>query len=136
MHKTHLIKLLILIASISLLSLSAGARPEYLRLFAADPASRPEWRQKWSTCQLNPAVGGERNPFGKAFVVAGFGITDELRQQFPDRFLLPEARSSASQTPPPVSFVQGSDSQAVVEVNGKKFLIDTKSHTVSEVAEG
>ncbi|HZS09498.1 MAG TPA: hypothetical protein VFD58_32005, partial [Blastocatellia bacterium] len=131
-HKTRLVRLLILIASISLLSLSAGARPEYLRLFAADPTSRPEWRQKCSTCHLNPQGGGERNSFGKAFEASGFRITDGLRRQFPDRFLLPESTQSA----PPVSFVRGSDSQVVVEVNGRKFLIDTRSRSVTEVAAG
>src|SRR5215813_14564536 len=66
---------------------TAKARPEYLKIFAADPLSRPELRTKCSTCHVNPAGGGERNDFGKAFAAAGFEITPALRQRFPDRFL-------------------------------------------------
>ncbi|MGH9838759.1 MAG: DUF5777 family beta-barrel protein [Blastocatellia bacterium] len=131
MRKTHFVKLLILVTSISLFSLSAGARPEYLKLFAADPYARPEWRQKCSTCHINPEGGGERNDFGKAFAAAEFKITDDLRKRFPDRFLPPESSQTA---PPPVTFVQGADSQAIVEFNGKRFLIDTKSRAITEIA--
>jgi hypothetical protein len=108
---------------------TARAYPNYLRVFAADPLSRPELRAQCATCHVNPEGGGDRNDFGKAFAAAGFKITPELRAQFPDRFI---AQTGDAQTPP-VNFVAGSDSQAVVEINGKKFLIDTKAKTVSEV---
>ncbi len=128
MHRIRLTKIVVVVL---LLALTVNARPEYLRLYAADPLSRPEWRNQCATCHLNPAGGGERNAFGKAFASAGFRFTDELRQQFPDRFVLPVP----SQTALPVSFIPGSDSQALVEINGKKFLIDTKARSITEVAE-
>lgn len=107
------------------------ARPEYLKLFAADPLSRPELRNKCSVCHVNPAGGGERNAFGKAFAAAGFEITAELRKQFPDRFLSENEKQGDK---PNVTFTQGSDSEAVVEINGKRYAINTKDKTVNELA--
>ncbi len=131
------VKLGIVVIALAVVALNAKSYPDYLKRYAADPSSRPELRTKCSTCHLNPAGGGERNAFGKAFEAVGFRITDDLRAQFPDRFTLPEVAPSASQvTVPPVSFVPGSDSQAMIEINGKKFLIDTKTRTVSQVSEG
>lgn len=112
---------------------TARAYPNFLRLYSQDPASRPELRN-CALCHVDPAGGGERNDFGKAFAAAGMKITPELRAQFPDRFITPTEQTPQPTTQPPVSFVSGSDSQAVVEINGKKFLIDTKTKTVSEVA--
>ena len=129
MSKTTHTKLLAIIVPVALLAYTAHARPEYLKLYAADPNARPELRN-CSLCHVNPAGGGPRNAFGRAFAAAGMQITPELKSQFPDRFLAPDAGQSV----PPVSFVRGSDSQAIVEVNGKRFLIDTKAQTVSEVA--
>jgi hypothetical protein len=106
------------------------ARPEYLKIFAADPASRPELRNKCSVCHVNPAGGGERNAFGKAFAAADFKITAELRSQFPDRFLSQAETQSAK---PIVSFTEGSDSEAIVEINGKRYAINTKEKTVNEL---
>src|SRR5215813_5165876 len=109
---------------------TAKARPEYLKIFAADPLSRPELRSKCSVCHINPAGGGERNAFGKAFAAAGFEITPELRNKFPDRFLSENEKQSAK---PNVSFTQGSDSEAIVEINGKRYVINTKEKTVNEL---
>jgi len=110
---------------------TAKARPEYLKIFAADPLSRPELRTKCSTCHVNPAGGGERNDFGKAFAAAGFEITPELRQRFPDRFLSENEKQSDK---PKVSFTEGSDSEAIVEINGRRYAINTKDKTVNELA--
>lgn len=71
-----------------------------------------------------PAGGGERNAFGKAFAAAGFEITAELRKQFPDRFLSENEKQGDK---PNVTFTQGSDSEAVVEINGKRYAINTKT---------
>ena len=106
------------------------ARPEYLKLFAADPLSRPELRSKCSTCHVNPAGGGERNEFGKAFAAAGFVITPTLREQFPDRFISENDRQTEK---PKVSFTEGSDSEAIIEINGKRYAINTKDKTVNEL---
>ena len=121
-------KLLILMFSLALIGVTARARPEYLKIFAADPYSRPELRTKCSVCHLNPAGGGDRNDFGKAFAAAGLTITPELRLKFPDRFLTPEAVQGQS---PPVTFPSGTQSEAVIEFNGKKYLINTQDKTVS-----
>ncbi len=107
------------------------ARPEYLKLFAADPMSRPELRSKCSVCHVNPEGGGERNPFGKAFAAAGFEITSALRTRFPDRFLSENEKQGDK---PLVSFTPGSDSEAIVEINGKRYVINTKEKTVNELA--
>jgi hypothetical protein len=130
MSRISLAKLLAIIAPILLLALTAQARPEYLALYAADPDARPELRAQCSVCHVNPAGGGQRNAFGRAFAAAGFQITPDLKTRFPDRFL----QRGAPEAKPPVTFVKDSDSQAVVEINGKRFLIDTKARTVSEVA--
>ncbi len=135
MSKISSVKLLIIFSIVVLIGHvtvnTVQARPEYLKIFAADPLSRPELRSKCSTCHINPEGGGERNSFGKAFASDGFEITSELRKRFPDRFLSEKEKQSEK---PPVSFVQGSDSEAIVEINGKRYMINTKEKTVNEVA--
>jgi hypothetical protein len=126
-----LFKLFFLLFVISFLGASVAATPEYLRLFAADPLSRVELRNKCSVCHINPAGGGPRNDFGKAFADVGLKLTPELRRRFPDRFL---ARDESQVELPKVSFLQGSDSEAVLELDGKRFLINTKDQTVSLLA--
>jgi hypothetical protein len=120
------VKLLFLVCAATLFGLKVNARPEYLKLFAADPASRPDLRNKCSVCHINPAGGGPRNEFGKAFTNAGFEITPALRTQFPDYFV-----SQSDAQKPAVTFVEGSDSEAIVEINGKKFTINTRTKTVT-----
>ncbi|MGH9847340.1 MAG: DUF5777 family beta-barrel protein, partial [Blastocatellia bacterium] len=105
-----------------------NARPEYLKIFAADPLSRPELRNKCSVCHINPEGSGPRNEFGRAFAAAGFEINADLRKQFPDRFLSPGEAQKL-----PVTFVQGSDAEAIVELNGRKYVINTKAKTVTEL---
>ena len=122
------LKFLIVVVVFSFFSVKPRALPEYMRILAADPFSRPETRNQCVTCHVNEAGGGERNAFGKAFAAAGFKITDDLRQKFPNVFALPDTGQSL-----PVSFVSGSDSQAIVELNGKRYLIDTKTRRVTEV---
>jgi hypothetical protein len=128
MNIKRFLKFLILVVVFSLFAVTPRALPEYMRILAADPLARPEARNQCATCHVNPAGGGERNAFGKAFAAAGFKITDDLRQKFPDVFQWPEAAQAL-----PVSFVAGSDSQAIVEMNGKRYLIDTKTRRVTEV---
>src|SRR5262249_17052705 len=107
------------------------AAPKYQKISAADPLSRPELRTKCSTCHVNPAGGGERNDFGKAFAAAGFEITPELRQRFPDRFLSENEKQSDK---PKVSFTDGADAEANVEISGRRYAINTKDKTVKELA--
>jgi hypothetical protein len=101
-----------------------------MKLFAADPLSRPEWRQKCTTCHLDAEGGGERNAFGKAFAAAGFQITSELRGRFPDRFV---SETSGGDEKPPVTFLEGSDAEAVIEYRGKRFVINTQTRSVREL---
>jgi len=128
MNTKRFLKLLSLVVLFSFFVVKPKALPEFMRVYASDPFSRSEMRGQCATCHLNPTGGGERNVFGKAFAAAGNKITDELRHRFPDKFDLPDAAQT-----PPVSFVTGSDSQAIVEINGKQFLIDTKTRRVTEV---
>ncbi len=126
------LQFLMLVVVFSFFATTPKALPEYLRIYAADPLARPELRSQCATCHVKETGGGERNAFGLAFAAAGFKITPTLRQKFPDKFDL----SAASQAPQalPVSFVSDSDSQAIVELNGKRYLIDTKTRRVTEIA--
>ena len=125
MSKVRLIKFLFLCSAVALFVNHANALPDYLKIYEADPFSKPELKGKCSVCHLNPAGGGPRNEFGKAFAQAGHKITPELRQQFPDRF------TSGQQTTPPVTFT--SDNEAVVEINGKRYAINTRDKSVKEL---
>ncbi|HEX4947257.1 MAG TPA: DUF5777 family beta-barrel protein [Blastocatellia bacterium] len=129
MNNKRFLKYFLLVVVFSFLAVKSSALPEYMRVFAADPLARPELHRQCATCHVNETGGGERNAFGNAFAAAGYKITDELRQKFPDKFLVPEAQTL------PVTFVADSDSQAIIEVNGKRYLIDTKTRRVSEVRE-
>lgn len=126
MSMNRLFKLAFILAAFSAAVMTVQARPEYLRLYAADPTSRPELRN-CALCHTNPAGGGPRNDFGKAFAAAGLEITPDLRQKFPNNF------TGAQTEKPAVTFVPGSDAEAVVELNGKKFVINTKDKTVREM---
>ena len=101
MSKTTLLKLFATVIICAAAGPRAEARPEYLKLFAADPRSRPELRSQCAVCHVNPAGAGERNEFGKAFAAAGLRITPDLRRQWPDRFL-PEQGAA-----PPVTLSRG-----------------------------
>ncbi len=129
MNHKRFLKFLLLVVVLSFFAVKPQALPEYLRIYAADPLARPELRSQCMTCHVKETGGGERNAFGKAFVAAGFKITEDLRQKFPDKFDLPETTQSL-----PVSFVSDSDSQAIVEMNGKRYLIDTRTRRVTEVS--
>ena len=128
MNRKQYAKVIVIALAVGGAGVNLKALPEYMRIYAADPFAIAELRNRCATCHVNPAGSGERNAFGKAFAAAGYKITDTLRQQFPDKFSLPETTQAL-----PVSFVPGSDSQAILEANGKRYLIDTKTHTVKEV---
>ncbi|MBK9313823.1 MAG: hypothetical protein IPM55_06200 [Acidobacteria bacterium] len=130
MNKKLAVTTFALIFALYLVGQTVQARPEYLKQFAADPYSKPELRNQCSVCHVNPAGGGPRNEFGKAFTQAGLQITTQLRRNFPDRFNLDNAGQEGT---PPVSFVEGSDAEAIVMIDGKKFIINTKEKTVREV---
>lgn len=126
MTSRRIIKLAVLLTASMAGSLSLRAYPEYLKVFASDPSSRKELRQQCSTCHVSSKGGGALNDFGKAFQAGGHKVTEKLKAAFPDRF-------EAQQPSIPVTFVANSDSQAVVEIGGKKYLVDTRSKTVSEM---
>ncbi|MFN7927364.1 MAG: DUF5777 family beta-barrel protein [Blastocatellia bacterium] len=130
MKRKQYAKVFLLALALCCAALKLKALPEYMRIYAADPYAKPEMRTSCAACHVNAAGGGARNAFGQAFAAAGHQITDTLRNQFPDRFSLPDSAQAL-----PVSFVTGSESQAIVEMNGKRYLIDTKTKTVKEVSE-
>ncbi len=125
MKNTRLLKGLIIGLVICGSAVTSLAFPDYLKKYAADPASRPELQKSCAVCHTRSDGGGERNEFGKAFAANGMKITEALRQQFPENF------TPASGLP--ITFVQGSDSQAMIEINGKKYLVDTKTKIVKEL---
>ncbi|MFM8395550.1 MAG: DUF5777 family beta-barrel protein [Acidobacteriota bacterium] len=106
----------------------ARAFPDYLKSYANDPQSRPELRAKCAVCHINPQGGGARNSFGTAFKAAGLRITPELRASFPDLF-------SLSPQSPQVKFIDGSDAEAVVTIDGRQYVINTRTRTVRELNE-
>lgn len=102
----------------------ARALPDYLKIFATDPLSRPELRTQCAVCHVDPSGGGERNPFGRAFAAAGHTITPALRREFPALF--------QQATVPPVRFVEG-DAEAIVTIDGREYAINTRTKTVREL---
>jgi hypothetical protein len=128
------IKSILLLLAIAAFATTTRALPEYLRIYASDPFSRPELRTHCSICHVNPAGSGPRNEFGQAFEAAGKKITPELREKFPALFR--PAVEAPNQTPgPPVTFVPGSQSEAIVEINGRRYRIDTRQQTVTPLEE-
>ncbi len=103
---------------------SVRALPDYLKTYAGDRYARAELRTKCSVCHLNPAGGGERNAFGRAFQANGMTISPEMRRQFPDLFV--------SDRQPLVTFTEGSDSEATIEIDGRRYVINTRAKTVTE----
>jgi len=124
MPSIRFFKIGFLLSVLTLLALQATALPDYMKLYNADPNAKAELKGQCALCHLNPQGGGARNDFGKAFAQAGHQFTPALRQQFPANF-------SSGQDTPPVTFT--SDSEAVVEINGKRYAINTRSKTVKEV---
>lgn len=125
MSHIRFFKFLFVLSAVALLAHQASALPDYMKLYNADPTAKAELKGKCALCHVNPAGGGPRNEFGRAFAQAGRAFTPELRQQFPANF------SDAAQAAPPVTFT--SDNEAVVEINGKRYAINTKNKTVKEV---
>ncbi|MEP7273201.1 MAG: DUF5777 family beta-barrel protein [Acidobacteriota bacterium] len=129
MTKRSVLKIIATLSAVFVPLGSVTALPDYLKLFAADPLSRPELRTKCSVCHVNSDGGGARNEFGKAFAAAGHKITDDLRERFPDRFVQQEPVPNL-----PVTFPRDSQTRAIIELNGKRYLINTRDHTVTLIA--
>ena len=110
-------------------NLPVQAFPDYLKLYAKDPQARADLKSKCSVCHINPQGGGARNEFGRAFQAAGLTITPALRSRFPELF-----PGVTIQAAPAVSFVTDSDHEAIVEIGGRRYLIDTRTKSVREMA--
>ena len=130
----------IFVQSVLFLLLAAPAlfaRPEFLARYAADPFARPELAASCSTCHVNPAGGGERNPFGRAFARDGFRVTPALRMAWPDRFL--PAVSGEAPAPAPAqgslkaTWTAGREDEVLVEIAGEQYLLNRADHTVTKV---
>ncbi len=115
------------------------ARPEFLARFASDLFSRPERRTTCSTCHLNPAGGGPRNEFGRAFARNGFIVTPSLRLQWPDRFVpsldaqAPVRDATLQGASLRATWAAGNDDAVLVEINGEQYLLNRVLATVAKV---
>ncbi|MGA2271056.1 MAG: DUF5777 family beta-barrel protein [Bryobacteraceae bacterium] len=106
---------------------NASALPQFLVRFSQDPFSRPEYRNKCSTCHINPKGSGPRNPFGTAFERNKHIVTPEFRRAWPDHFL-------PSLTSNPVPTRQGEmkatiladGENTILEIDGQRYRLNTK----------
>jgi hypothetical protein len=87
--------MLLTLAAIGATALPASAFPEYLDEYLIDAFRRPGI-DGCNVCHQDPGGGGPRNAFGRAFESAGYTITQDLRDQFPDMFLAAEAAEGAA----------------------------------------
>ena len=105
----------------------AHAMPQFLERFNQDPFSRPEYRNRCSTCHINPDGAGPRNPFGTAFENNDKVITAELRAAWPDRFL-----SSVSTAPFPAASTTiqatflANEQETILQIGGEYFRLRSK----------
>jgi hypothetical protein len=124
MSINRFVKVLMFCCACVLLTRGTKAFPDYLKVYNADPLAKAEMKGKCVVCHVNPAGGGPRNEFGRAFAAADYKINDSLRQKFPAYF----ATGQGGDTPN-VSFT-GAD-EATVEINGKRYVINTRNKTVN-----
>src|SRR6266571_5843100 len=118
----------LLISSVFLLfSVPGFAMPEFLQLYRSDPFRNPAV-DGCITCHMTPQGGDARNAFGQAFESGGERITPMLRAQFPDRFVYPTSRASATLT---IHFSDPDKKQVVVEAAGMKNLVDLDKTSVN-----
>ena len=123
MTKPRLLKLMLLIGACALLSRGVKAFPDYLKVYNADAFAKAEMKGKCSVCHVSPTGGGPRNEFGIAFAAADYKITAALRRQFPAHFTTGQDADA-----PNVAFA--GDHEAIVEINGKRYVINTQTKTV------
>jgi Membrane bound beta barrel domain (DUF5777) len=128
MTKSRLFKLMMLCVACLFFSRAAKALPDYMKIYNADAFANAEMKGKCAVCHVNPSGGGARNEFGKAFAAADHQITSTMRKQFPTYFT-----SGQDAAMPNVSFA--ADHEAIVEINGKRYVINTQTKTV-KAAEG
>ena len=103
---------------------SAFSFPMFLELFQGDPYRKPTV-DGCATCHIDPAGGGDRNPFGLAFQEGGETITPLLRASWPDRFAYPTSVSGALT----IHFSDPENKQAVIETAGTKIQINLATRT-------
>src|SRR5213083_2403509 len=103
-------------------NIAAFAMPEFLEKFRSDPFRNPAV-DGCITCHMTPQGGDARNAFGQAFESGGERITPMLRAQFPDRFVYPTSRVSATL---PIHFSDSDNKQVVVETGGTKNVVDVE----------
>ncbi len=106
---------------------TAHAMPQFLERFNQDPFSRPEYRNRCSTCHINPNGGGPRNPFGTAFQNNNKVITPELRATWPDRFLssLSTAALPTDGTTIQATFL-ANEQETILQIGGEYFRLRAK----------
>src|SRR5450755_831164 len=108
------------------------ARPEFLARYMADPFARPE-KSNCSTCHINPAGGGVRNEFGRAFDAGGRQITASLRQNFPAWFLATKTAQDDGHKVK-VTWSASKESEGVIQVGEDFFLMNRTEGTLSKIS--
>lgn len=108
------------------------ARPEYLARYMADPFARPD-KSSCSTCHNNPAGGGPRNEFGRAFDAGGRQITAALRQQFPAWFLQTKT-AQAEGRPLKVTWSSAKEGESVVQIGDDYYLMSRNEGTITKLS--
>lgn len=91
------------------------ALPAFMLRYSQDPFSRPEYRNRCSTCHIDPRGGGPRNAFGTAFEKNNHEVTPEFRLAWPDHFLFSIVSKSVA--------TDNSEVQATFLANGRETLI-------------
>ncbi len=117
------------------------ARPEFFMRFISDPFSRPEKRASCAACHLNPAGGGPRNEFGKAFARNGFRITPQLRAKWTDWFVpsisaeAPAPQTAAPGAPVKATWPAARDNVVLVEIGGEHYVLNRSDASIRKVDE-
>lgn len=113
---------------------NAFALPQFLLRFSQDPFSQPEYRNKCSTCHINPKGGGARNAFGSAFEKNNHIVTPAFRLAWPDHF---QSSVTSSLVPAGGGEMKATflaDEQGtILEIDGQHYRLSTKEAKLEKI---
>ena len=117
-------------------TLSAKAFSNCQLKYDSDKRALPEFKGMCNVCHISPNGAGPQNEFGRAFANAGFKITDELVNKFPEFFQKSQTNSSSSgslETPlqPSIKRIKPktlkTNVQTMITIFGQNFAAGTKA---------